>query len=224
MPSPQTVVRQAVGAGVGVDGVAVVALLAGLDEAVAARRRAVQALRAAVGVDWCCRRRTARRPATKPSPHAGSRQALRAAVGVDCCCRRRTARRRWTKPSPQTAQVAGVGAAVGVDRCCRRRTARRAVTMPSPQTGERCRRSMQPSPLIGVAVVALLAGLDDAVAAGGELAGVGAAVGVDGVAVVALLGRGVDDAVAAHVQACSWSCRRRSGSGCRRRTARPAAR
>jgi hypothetical protein len=80
--------------------------------------------------------------------------------------------------------------------CCRRRTARRP--------GRSRRRRLGELALGGaavgvdlVAVVAGLAGLLEAVAAGGELAGVGAGVEVDMVGVVALLDAHLDEAVAA---------------------------
>ena len=138
-PSPQPVVERAVGdAAVAVVGVAVVAL------------------------PRPGRRRRRRRPATRwhcaAARAVAGRIALLAAAAFTIAVAAAQARSRPCRsPSSRRSR-----------RCCRRRTARRRSATPSPQpVSTACSRSMQPSQSVGVAVVALLAELDAAVAARG---------------------------------------------------------
>ncbi len=73
-------------------------------------------------------------------------------------------RRRRCRTSRSSVQVAR--AAVAGDACCRRRRPRPRSSTPLPQSSETCRSREQPSPPTDVAVVAALARIDDAVAAG----------------------------------------------------------
>jgi hypothetical protein len=125
----------------------------------------------------------------------------------------------WVKPSPQMARVQSDLQALELPLLGPSSQASPACLKPSPHLGNRQARVHWPRLLLLVAEVALLAGLLEAVAAGGELADVGAAVEVAAVAVVAGLA-GADEAVAADLLGAVELAAAGVGVGGRCRTAR----
>ena len=191
MPLPQRGTRAVGVAAVAVDGVAVVALLAGGRDAVAAAGELCSCCRSRRR--WCgCRRRTARAASTTPLPQRGRRAVGVAAVAVDgvavvallACRRPRRCRTGWSCSwcrSRRRSRRCRRRTARGWDPSCRLRRCR--TRAPCSCCRSRRRSSWLPSSHSSPAV-------DDAVAAAGARAVGVAAVAVDGVAVVALLGAG----------------------------------